>query len=246
MNTIRRTAQELAAAVVAGLPDGSDAVDVLVAPPFPYLAYVRETLHGSPVALAAQNVHPEPPGAFTGEVSVEMLRDVGCSHVILGHSERRHSLGETDEFINRKVKAALAGGLTVILCVGELLSEREAGRTESVLDSQLDGSLADVPAGDMANVVIAYEPVWAIGTGVTATPEQAQAAHDHLRKRLADRYNPKTANACRILYGGSVKPDNADSLLTCADIDGALIGGASLKADSFLAIVASGIGASGG
>jgi triosephosphate isomerase (TIM) len=244
MNTTRRSAQQLATAVVAGLLDGHEALDVLVAPPFPYLVAVRETLNGSPVALAAQNVHPEPPGAFTGEVAVDMLRDVGCTHVILGHSERRHSLGETDEFINRKVKAALAGGLDVILCVGELLSERESGKTESVLDGQLEGSLADVAAADMPRVVIAYEPVWAIGTGVTATPEQAQAAHRHLRKRLADRYNPETANACRILYGGSVKPDNADSLLTCADIDGALIGGASLKADSFLTIVAAGIRAS--
>jgi triosephosphate isomerase (TIM) len=244
MNTVRQTALDLATAIVKGLPDGHDAVDVLVAPPFPYLTAVRDELNGSRVELAAQNVHPEPPGAFTGEVSVDMLRDAGCTQVLLGHSERRHLLGEIDEFINRKVKASLAGGLQVILCVGELLSERESGQTESVLDRQLNGSLDGVSAGQMANVVIAYEPVWAIGTGQTATPDQAEAAHRHLRKRLAERYNPETAGACRILYGGSVKPDNADSLLGLADIDGALIGGASLKADSFLAIVASGIRAS--
>jgi triosephosphate isomerase len=244
MNTVRQTALELTSAIVDELPENHDAVEILVSPPFPYLAAVWEILNGSRVVLAGQNVHPDPPGAFTGEVSIDMLKDVGCRFVILGHSERRHLLGETDEFINRKVKAALAGGLNVILCVGETDSEREAEQTESVLDNQFNGSLADVAAADMANVAIAYEPVWAIGTGKTATPDQAAAAHRHLRKRLAERYNSETANACRILYGGSVKPDNADSLLSLAEIDGALIGGASLKADSFLAIVASGIEAS--
>ncbi|MFQ5731195.1 MAG: triose-phosphate isomerase [Planctomycetaceae bacterium] len=242
MNTTAASARELAAAVAGGLPAGRAAVDVLVAPPFPYLAAVRNALQGGSVLLAGQNASAEPPGAFTGEVAVEMLADVGCSHVILGHSERRHGMGETDEIVCRKVKAALAGGLDVILCVGELLEEREAGRTESVLDTQIEGSLAGVTADDMNRVTIAYEPVWAIGTGVTASPEQAEQAHSHLRKRLADRYNSSVAAAARIQYGGSVKPDNAAELLGRPDIDGALVGGASLNAASFLAIIAAGIG----
>jgi len=244
MNTTAGTAKELAASIRAGLPEGHDRVDVLVAPPFPYLATVRATLENGPVQLGAQNVSPEPPGAYTGEVSVDMLRDVGCSHVILGHSERRRKLNESDEFISRKVNAALAGGLNVILCLGELLSDRESGRTEAVLDQQLDGSLDGVSADEMTGVVIAYEPVWAIGTGKTASPEQAAEAHSHLRKRLADRYNSTVAAETRILYGGSVKPDNAASLLCREDIDGGLIGGASLKADAFLAIVSAAIDAS--
>ena len=244
MNTVTGSARELAEAIVSGLPAGCRSVDVLVSPPFPYLSVVRETIGKSAVMLAAQNVSPEPPGAFTGEIAVEMLKDVGCSHVILGHSERRHVLGETDEFINRKVKTAIEGGLDVILCVGELLSQRESGHTTSVLDEQMNGSLAGVSTQQMSHVVIAYEPVWAIGTGVTATPDQAEQAHGHLRKWLSERYNSGIADSCRILYGGSVKPDNANSLLGRSDIDGALIGGASLKADSFLAIVAAGMSVS--
>ncbi|MBW3541356.1 MAG: triose-phosphate isomerase [Planctomycetes bacterium] len=237
MNAVRRSAVELAAAVAAQAPAESTAVDVMVAPPFPYLLPVGEALGGSRVLLAAQDVWHEPPGAFTGEVAVEMLRDVGCREVIIGHSERRHVVGETDSRINRKVVASLHGGLDVVLCVGELLEEREAGRTEAVLDQQLSAGLDGVSADQMARVILAYEPVWAIGTGKVATPDQAQSAQAHLRKRLTERYNSGTAEATQILYGGSVKPDNARELLELPDVDGALIGGASLKAESFLPIV---------
>lgn len=244
MNTTMASARDLAGGIARGL--SSDRVDVLVAPPFPYLAEVRDALAGTSIHLAAQNVYcvapdEKNPGAFTGEVAVPMLVDVGCSHVILGHSERRHVFGETDELINRKVQGALDGGLLVILCVGELLEEREAGQTEAVLDCQLDGGLAAVSDEQFGRVLIAYEPVWAIGTGKTATPEQAQQVHTHIRNRLAERYNANLAENARILYGGSVKPGNAGELLGCPDIDGALVGGASLKADDFLAIITAGV-----
>jgi triosephosphate isomerase len=209
----------------------------MLAPPYPYLIPVAQAIAGSGVALGAQNAYFEPPGAFTGEVAVDMLKDVGCRCVILGHSERRHVLAETDELINRKIKAVLAAGLQPVFCVGELLDERNAGRTDDVLDRQLAGSLAGVAAEAAERLVIAYEPVWAIGTGVNATPEQAESAHSHLRKRLAERYNSGLAGRLRILYGGSVKPDNAESLLGQTNVDGALIGGASLKAETFLPIV---------
>jgi triosephosphate isomerase len=166
-----------------------------------------------------------------------MLKDVGCHSVIIGHSERRHVMGETDEVINKKVKAALAGGLQAVLCVGELLSDREAGNTESVLDTQMAGGLADISADQAKNVVIAYEPVWAIGTGVTATTEQAESAHLHLRKWLTSHYNSELAEQMQILYGGSVKPDNAEALMSQPNVDGALVGGASLKADLFVPII---------
>jgi triosephosphate isomerase len=236
MNTVRSSAEALAGAVAAAVAK-SAAVDVMVAPPFPYLCVVRDALAGSGVSLGAQNCWPEPPGAFTGEVSVDMLKDAGCAMVILGHSERRHVLGESDEVINRKVRAVLAAGLQPVFCVGELLAERNAGQTEAVLDRQLDGGLRDITADAAERIVVAYEPVWAIGTGVNATPEQAQAAHSHLRKRLAERYNSGLAGRLRILYGGSVKPDNAGSLLGQPDVDGALVGGASLKPEQFLPIV---------
>jgi triosephosphate isomerase len=192
---------------------------------------------GSGVELGAQNAWHEKPGAFTGEIAIEMLLDVGCRWVILGHSERRLIVGETDELISRKTRAAVAGGLDVILCVGETLSQRQAGQTEQVLDSQMLGSLAGIDDRAFASIVIAYEPVWAIGTGVTATTEQAESAHSHLRKWLATRYNPRIAAETRILYGGSVKPQNAGSLLEQPDVDGALVGGASLKFDDFLPII---------
>jgi triosephosphate isomerase len=193
---------------------------------------------GSNVAVGGQDVYFEGNGAFTGETSTAMLTDIGCSHVILGHSERRNVIGENDELINKKTKAALAAGLTPVVCVGELLEEREAGKTAAVVKSQVEGSLDGLTEADMKKVVIAYEPVWAIGTGKTATPEQAQEVHADLRKLLAERYNQQTADTVRILYGGSVKPDNAAELMSQADIDGALVGGASLKADSFSAIIA--------
>lgn len=236
MNTTRDVGVQLASGIAAAVPADS-AVDVLVCPPFPYLVPVADVLGGSGVTLGAQDVYFESPGAFTGEVAVPMLVDCGCQSVILGHSERRHVLGESDDLINRKVRAALAGGLQVILCVGELLSEREAGSTDSVLNRQMEGGLADINEADAARVVIAYEPVWAIGTGVTASPEQAESAHLHLRKWLAGRYTPVFSESARILYGGSVKPDNAESLLGQPNVDGALVGGASLKGDSFLPIV---------
>jgi triosephosphate isomerase len=236
MYTTTAAARQLAMQVVQGV--GLDRrATVAVCPPFPYLGLVGEILRGSPVALGAQNLYPEKEGAFTGEVSSTMLVDVGCRYVILGHSERRHKLGETNAFINRKVQAALTAGLNVILCVGETLEEREANRTESILDDQLTGGLAGVAAAAMDRVVLAYEPVWAIGTGRNATPEQAQAAHAFLRHRTADLYTPAVAEALRIQYGGSVKSDNAASLLGQPDVDGALVGGASLQADQFLAIV---------
>jgi triosephosphate isomerase len=237
MNTTTASACALAKSLATGVPNSNSKVEVLACPPYPYLVAVRDALAGSRVTLGAQNCYFEPPGAFTGEVAAGMLKDVGCTYVILGHSERRHVLGETDSVINRKVLAALGTGLKVILCVGELLAERQGGKTETVLDTQMEGGLANVSAGSMADVVIAYEPVWAIGTGVTASPDQAESAHEHLRKWLANRYNPQVSQSVRILYGGSVKADNANELLSQTNVDGALVGGASLKAETFLPIV---------
>jgi triosephosphate isomerase len=236
MYTTTATAKTLAAAVVEGL-GAEKRVHVAVCPPTPYLAEVAAVLRGSAVELGAQNCYPEKEGAFTGEVSPVMLADVGCRWVILGHSERRHKLGETDAFINRKVHAALAAGLHVILCLGETLDERKADRTEAVLDSQLTGSLAGLDAAALRRVVLAYEPVWAIGTGVNATPEQAQQAHAYIRGRIAERFGEEAAIALPIQYGGSMKPENAAALLHQPDVDGGLIGGASLNAGQFLAIV---------
>jgi triosephosphate isomerase len=213
--------------------------EVVVAAPFTALAALRGALAGTPVVLAAQNVHPEPQGAFTGEVSVAMLVDVGCRAVILGHSERRALFGETDDFVARKLGAALAGGLRPIVCVGETLAEREAGRTFEVLGAQLEGSLAPLAPERASEVALAYEPVWAIGTGRTATPETAQEAHAFLRERLAKRIGARAASV-RILYGGSVKPENVAELLARPDVDGALVGGASLDAASFWAILRDG------
>ncbi|MSR58499.1 MAG: triose-phosphate isomerase [Planctomycetaceae bacterium] len=237
MNTLGQSAAELARALAQAWPRAKPQVEVAVCPPFPYLASVGAALAGSGIELGAQNVSHEKPGALTGEIAIEMLRDLGCRWVILGHSERRRLMGETDALISKKVTAALAGGVPAILCVGETLAQREAGQTWAVLDAQMQGSLAGVEAVAMNDVVIAYEPVWAIGTGVTATTAQAQSAHAHLRRWLSIRYNPDVAGQTRILYGGSVKPDNAQSLLGQPDVDGALVGGASLKAADFLAIV---------
>ena len=232
------TARALASAVVQGL-EAEGRVTVAVCPPYPYLALVGDVLRGSPVALGAQNLYPEREGAFTGEVSPAMVADIGCKYVILGHSERRHNpeLAESDAFINRKVHAALAAGLHAILCLGETLEEREAGRTETVLEARLAGSLAGLDPSRLARVVLAYEPVWAIGTGRNATPDQAQQAHAYLRRRVRETFGNEAAAAIPIQYGGSVKPDNAASLLRQPDVDGALVGGASLNADQFLAII---------
>jgi triosephosphate isomerase len=240
MFTTTALAEQLAGAVVQGL-GSENRVTVAVCPPFPHLERVGKVVKGTPVALGAQNVYPEKEGAYTGEVSPTMLADVGCRYVIVGHSERRHGLGEKDDFINRKVHAVLAAGLQVILCVGETLQEREGNRTEAVLETQLGGSLANVSAAALTQVVLAYEPVWAIGTGRNATPEQAQAAHRFVRARVAQMSGWEAAENMVIQYGGSVKPDNAAALLGQPDVDGALVGGASLKADHFLAIVKAGI-----
>ena len=233
MNCSAEQAKSLTAAV-AEAANAHGGVDVLVAPPFPYLSAAKDAAGGR-CQISAQNCYFEESGAFTGEVSVGMLKDVGCDAVILGHSERRHVLGETDEVVNKKTRAALDAGLPVILCVGELLQEREAGKTTDVLDTQMAEGLKDVASLD--HVVIAYEPVWAIGTGKTASPEQAEEAHAHLRGWVASHYDDAAAESVRILYGGSVKPDNAAELIGQANVDGALVGGASLKADLFVPII---------
>lgn len=237
MNLDRRQAVALANAVVARAGEFGH-VDLALCPPAVYLDAVGRALGGCRVALGGQNMYHEASGAYTGEISAAMLVDLGCRYVILGHSERRQILGETDEQINRKVLAALAAGLTPIVCVGELLAQREAGQTTAVIRSQFTGSLAGIAAEQMRSVVIAYEPVWAIGTGKVATPEQAQEVHLDLRNLIAERYNAPLAQLVRIQYGGSVKPTNAAELLSQPDIDGALVGGASLKADDFLGIAA--------
>jgi triosephosphate isomerase len=244
MHTSAASARELAEAVVRGLA-GDTRVDVAVFPPFPYLTEVGRVVYGSPVALGAQNCYNEKEGAFTGEVSPVMLADVGCRYVILGHSERRHKLGERDDFINRKVHAALAAGLEVIVCVGETLADRVQGFTEAVLAAQFDGGFAGLGVSHLQKLKLAYEPVWAIGTGQNATPEQAQQAHSFLRRRVADRFGAPAADALTILYGGSAKPENARAILHQPDVDGGLIGGASLKAENFLSVIHSALPAGG-
>ena len=241
MHTTARVASRLARAIVDGV-DTRDKVRVAVCPPFPYLALVGEILEGSLVALGAQNLYPEKEGAFTGEVSPTMLLDLGCKYVILGHSERRHVLGESDAFINQKVLVALAAGLEVILCVGETLEQREAGHAEAVLDRQLMQGLAGISAEALTGLSIAYEPVWAIGDhGHHATPQQAQDAHAIIRARFGRNFGEDSARALTIQYGGSVKPENAAAILSRHGVDGALVGGASLQADQFLAIIKAGI-----
>jgi triosephosphate isomerase len=240
MNMRSISAEMLASGVVKGL-DSETRVDVAVFPPFPFLARVAQVLKGTSVALGAQNCYPKDDGAFTGEVSPAMLVDVGCQLVIVGHSERRHFFKETDAFINNKVHAALTAKLKVILCIGETLDERKANLTETVLDTQLTRSLANITSELLKNMVLAYEPVWAIGTGVNATPLQAQDAHAFVRKRVGQLCGESAAHSLVIQYGGSVKPDNAGDLLSQPDVDGALVGGASLKPEDFLGIVRAGI-----
>ena len=236
MNLDRRGALELVSALVSAVGDDRSR-EVAVFPPFVYIDEVARAAAGSAVEVGAQDVSDEPYGAFTGEVSVEMLKDVGARSVIVGHSERRHLYGETDDLVNRKLRAALAGGLKVVLCVGETLEERRADRTEQVTGGQLTEGLAGVSADDLARLTVAYEPVWAIGTGQTATPIEASAAHTYLRGVLSGLYDQRLADTVRIQYGGSVKPDNISELMAVPDVDGALVGGASLKAESFLKIV---------
>jgi len=225
---------ELVAGIIAGAP-ATDRVRLLICPPYPYLASVAAQVSGSGVLLGAQTVSEYSIGAFTGEISTSMLKDVGCDYVIVGHSERRALYAESSEAVAAKFKAVIESGLTPVLCVGETLAEREAGSTKAVLDEQMDAVLNAVGIDGFATAVVAYEPVWAIGTGMTASPEQAQDVHRHIRSRM-EAQNKDIAEATLILYGGSVKSDNAAGLFSMPDIDGGLIGGASLKADDFLAI----------
>ena len=237
MNMLR----DSSVALIHGLLDNlqpSENVEVAVCPPAAYLHDVGAALRDSHVALGGQNMHNAESGAYTGEISGPMLQDLGCKFVILGHSERRQLFGETDSSVNEKIGPAFACGLTPIVCVGETLEQREAGQTAAVIAEQVKGSLAGLSAEQGGQLVIAYEPVWAIGTGKTATPEQAEEVHAQIRALLSELFGAATAETIRIQYGGSVKPDNAKELLGQPNIDGALVGGASLKADGFAAIVA--------
>ena len=235
MNTGVSEAVELAEAIKAQY-DNSD-VDVVLCPPFTNLYAVHQVVQATPIGLGAQDVYWEDSGAFTGQVSAGMLTSVGCQYVIIGHSERRQFFGETDETVNKKIKKALGNNLIPIVCVGELLEEREADRTEDVVAAQLKGALSGLSNQDAGKLVLAYEPVWAIGTGKVATPAQAQEVHKFIRDLLAQLYDQALADVVRIQYGGSMKPDNAAELLSQEDIDGGLIGGAGLKAESFLGII---------
>lgn len=238
MNTDSLLSVKLADGVVEGSEGlAGESIDVAVIPPFVYLQSVAGVLATSNVALGAQDIYFEQSGAFTGEVSASMLKDVGCSYVLCGHSERRHVLGEDDSLINQKVSAAISGGLLPILCIGELLEQREAGQTEDVVTCQLKSGLDGLSVDKVVAVTIAYEPVWAIGTGLTATSEQAQEVHAMIRGLLVELYGEQTAEEIRIQYGGSAKPDNAAELMSQPDVDGLLVGGASLKAEDFSAII---------
>jgi len=212
-------------------------VEIVVCPPFTSIAAAVEAAAGSNVKVGAQNIHWAENGAFTGEISAQMLKECGVEYVIIGHSERRQYFGETDETVNKRLKAALAAGLKPMVCVGELLEDREGGNTEKVLFTQLEGGLSGISAEQMEKIVIAYEPVWAIGTGKTATPEMADATHCYIRQQLGDMFGQDVAAKTRIQYGGSMKADNAASLVAQPNIDGGLIGGASLKADSFADLI---------
>jgi triosephosphate isomerase len=236
MNMTATQARELASKLIP-LVSGVKDRDIVLAPTFTSLQTVAEAIKGTNVALAAQNLFWEDKGAFTGEISAEMLLDAGCKYVIIGHSERRQYFGETDETVNKKVRQALNKGLLPIVCVGELLAEREAGKANDVIDRQITGALKGVTAAEMQKIVIAYEPVWAIGTGKTASPDQANEIHAFIRQKIKAMYTAEVADGLRIQYGGSVTPDNVSQLMAKPDIDGALVGGASLKPESFAALV---------
>jgi triosephosphate isomerase (TIM) len=234
-----KTNQEAADLVAKLIPDvkKNRDVEIVVAPVFTALTTVKAIIYGSNIMLSGQDCFWEKEGAFTGEVSPEFLVDAGCSHVIIGHSERRQFFGESDETVNKKIKAAIKAGLTVLFCIGETLGEREAGKTFDVLKKQVTGGLVGITKEQLKNAIIAYEPVWAIGTGKTANDEQAQEAHAFIRTLVAGLYNITAGDKIRILYGGSVKPENIKGLMAQPDIDGALVGGASLESESFSAIV---------
>ena len=236
MHCTRAEARALVAALTPLVLD-TRGREVIVAPPFTALETVGRAITGTPIRLAAQNLHWEPKGAFTGEVSAAMLRDAGCAAVIIGHSERRQYFGETDEAVNRKIRAALGAGLTPIVCVGETLAERDAGQMAAVIERQVRAAWSGFDADAISRCVVAYEPVWAIGTGRTASPAQAEEVHRLIRQLTATVVPAPIANGLRILYGGSVKPDNIDGLMAQADVDGALVGGASLNAEDFARIV---------
>jgi len=236
MHTLTQGAQDLAAAVAQAASKVSDR-DVMIAPPYTALAAVKKIIAGSAVILGSQNVHWEEQGAFTGEISGTMLKDLGCDMAIVGHSERRHVFGESDRMINKRISGALKFGLIPVFCIGETLEQREAGKTMAVLEDQVRAGLDEIKLKDGNQIVVAYEPVWAIGTGKTATEAQAQEAHYFIRNLLAEIYEKNIAGQIRILYGGSVKPDNIDILMQQDDIDGALVGGAALKAESFERII---------
>lgn len=239
MNLNKLDSVELIKGLSQGLNDiDTEKVDIAVYPPFVYIDSVVNTAKSSPIAVGAQDFYFESNGAFTGEISTDMLKDVGCIHALCGHSERRHVLGESDELINKKVTAAILGGLLPTLCVGELLEERQAEKTEDIVINQVKKGLEGLAKEKVSAVTLAYEPVWAIGTGLTATPQQAQDVHAMIRKLIAELYDQQTADQMRIQYGGSVKPNNAEELFGKPDIDGFLVGGASLKAEDFKAIIA--------
>lgn len=237
MNLNRSDAVALAEGIAEYVTD-ANTYDVAVCPPFIYLEAVSSTLTGSPVALGAQNMYSQNNGAFTGEISASMLTDAGCQYVILGHSERRELFRECDVVVNDKLRAALQRGLKAIVCVGETLEERENGLTDEIVTEEVRGSLAGITSEQMADVTLAYEPIWAIGTGKVATPEQAEQVHAQLRSVLIDMFGEATAETIRIQYGGSVKPGNAAELLSQPNVDGALVGGASLTVDAFTGILA--------
>ncbi len=238
MNTSASDGQALLQSVQAGL--NTESVDVAVYPPFVYLRELAQITSNSSIMVGAQDCWHESNGAYTGEISIDMLKDCSIPTVLTGHSERRHVIGESDELVNKKTRATIAGGMIAVLCIGETLDQRESGETDAVNESQIRAGLEGVSKDELGSVVIAYEPVWAIGTGKTATPEDSQDAHMKIRELIANMYDQQAADSIRIIYGGSMKPGNAAELMAMADIDGGLIGGASLKAEDFLAIIAAG------
>jgi len=238
MHMTTAEAVELVEGILGRITDiNTDDVEILVAPPYTSLYAVSEILKSSPILLAGQNMHWEEKGAFTGEISPLMLMDVGCSHVIIGHSERRQYFNETNETVNKKVRSAFSHGLVPIMCVGESLEQREAGQTYSIIEEELKNGLNGLTSEQVQTMILAYEPIWAIGTGKTASPEQAEEVHGFIRGWIKSLVGSKTAEMVRILYGGSVKPENIEGLITMENIDGGLVGGASLKAESFSEII---------